>query len=365
MKIAQITHFGSLTNYGALLQAYALQQALKELGHEVVLLQASFTFNNILRKWYKSPLRLFKTWQKLKAEQLAEQQHPRKFMEFAAEQMTLSAKKYHSPQDLLKDKFDVDALVTGSDQVWSGKVPFGPYFLDFGPIGAKRFSYAASIGSKARTDEQYLKEFKQKLANFCGISVREAEALEQCKLAGISSAILVPDPVMLFHGDFYRENLHLSKPADSEKYCLIYTVGRNLKKEKEIVAYCRENNLKMVVVVSQHQNQVTIPGSTVCYPEIPEFLSLIDNARLMITDSFHGTVFSLLFNTPVMVIPKNNHDARFDTLDEYFGISDVYCRDDFHKAANFVFDFAAINRKVEELQKIGWGYLRSVAGDAK
>ena len=284
-------------------------------------------------------------------------------MEFAAEHMTLSAKKYASHRDLLKDTFEVDALVSGSDQVWSGKMPFPPYFLDFGPAKARRFSYAASVGSKARTEEQYLSCFRKSLENFCGISVREREALTQCRLAGIDQAVLVPDPVMLFDGDFYRKNLQLSTPDSSEKYCLIYTVGRNLHREEEIAAYCRENDLKMIEVVSQHQSRGGIPGGRLCYPEIPEFLSLIDNARLMVTDSFHGTVFSLLFNTPVTVIPKNNHDARFDTLYEYFGIADACCRKDFRSAADFVFDFAAINSKIKELQGIGWDYLRTVTGE--
>lgn len=360
MKIAQITHYGSLSNYGAMLQAYALQSALKHLGHEVFLLQASFSFHNVLRKWYKSPFRVLKALKRRRAEQREEELHPRKFREFAQSNMTLSAKHYHSHRDLLKDKIEVDALVTGSDQVWSSKVPSPSYFLEFGPPDALRFSYAASIGSKARTSEQYLSIFKSKLQNFCGISVRESEALAQCKKAGIDSAVLVPDPVMLFSGDFYRESLQIPQLAAEKKYCLIYTVGRNLKREKEIVDYCRQNGLQMIVVAAQHQNNPDLPGSILRYPEIPEFLSLIDNAGCVVTDSFHGTVFSLLFNTRFVVIPKNDHDARFDTLDEYFDISGAYCRDDFNKAVNHVFDFSMINAKIKDLQAVGWNFLRSV-----
>ena len=362
MKIAQITHYGSLSNYGALLQAYALQLALKELGHDAFLLQASFSFHNILRKWYKSPLRVLKAWRRNRAEQRAEQLHPRKFREFAASRMTLSAKKYFSHRDLLKDPIDADALVTGSDQVWSGKTPFPPYFLDFGAPEAIRFSYAASIGSKARTDAEYLQKFRQSLTKFSGVSVREFEALEQCHLAGIDSAVLVPDPVMLFDGDHYRKELQLTAPQTSGKYCLIYTVGRKLACEAEIVAYCRQKNLQIIVVAAQHQNNPDIPGGELCYPEIQEFLALIDHAEMVVTDSFHGTVFSLLFNTPVTVIPKNDHDARFDTLNEYFHISGAYCRGDFEQATEYRFDFPAVNRKIAALQTVGWDFLKSVTG---
>ena len=365
MKIAQITHYGSLSNYGALLQAYALQQALKALGHDVFLLQASFSLNNILRKWYKSPLRVFKAWRRNCAEIRAEQLNPRKFREFAATRMTLSEKKYSSHRDLLKERILADALVTGSDQVWSGKVPFKPYFLDFGEAHAIRFSYAASIGSKARTDDKYLTSFRKSLARFSGISVRETEALKQCRLAGIDSAVLVPDPVMLFDADYYRKELQLTAPQVTGKYCLIYTVGRKLSCESEIVEYCRQNQLQIIAVGAQHQNNLNIPGCKVCYPEIPEFLSLIDHADMVVTDSFHGTVFSLLFNTPMTVIPKNGHDARFDTLDEYFNISDAYCRANFEQAAGCRFDFFAINSKIAALQTVGWNFLKTATGVEK
>lgn len=364
MKIAQITHYGSLSNYGALLQAYALQQALKTLGHDAFLLQASFSFNNILRKWYKSPLRVLNAWRRNCAERRAEQLHPRKFREFAASRMTLSDKKYSSHRDLLKDVIDADALVTGSDQVWSGKTPFQPYFLDFGKAEAIRFSYAASVGSKARTDTKYLAGFRKSLARFSGISVREKEALDQCRLAGIDSAVLVPDPVMLFDGDYYRKELQLTAPQ-AEKYCLIYTVGRKLACESEILAYCKQKQLQIIVVAAQHQNTPGIPGSTLCHPEIPDFLSLIDHAEMVVTDSFHGTVFSLLFNTPVTVIPKNDHDARFDTLDDYFHISGAYCRLTFEQAAEYRFDFPAVNSKIAALQTVGWNFLKSVIGSGE
>ena len=363
MKIVQITHFGSLSNYGALLQAYALQQALKELGHDPILLRAGFSFSNILRKWYKSPLRVLKAWRKIKAEEREEQLHPRKFREFASAKINLSEKFYNSHRALQKSGIEADAMVTGSDQVWSGKKPFPPYFLEFGPAGARRFSYAASIGSKARCDRKYLAELRKKLAGFHAVSVRESEALKQCQLAGISDAVLVPDPVMLFTPDYYRRELGLAADIPAQNYCLVYTVGRNnIARNQEIIDYCRENNLQLLTVAAQHQSSAGSAEAELCYPEIPQFLTLIDHAALVVTDSFHGTVFSLLFNTPVTVIPKNGHDARFDTLNEYFDLAGCFCRQAFRKAAEHQFDFGKINCKLAELRETGWNFLRNAAG---
>ena len=77
MKIFQITHWGSLTNYGALLQAYALQRALRDMGHDVTLIRASFSLHNILRKWYKAPFRVLGALKKRRMELREEERHHR------------------------------------------------------------------------------------------------------------------------------------------------------------------------------------------------------------------------------------------------------------------------------------------------
>lgn len=364
MKIFQITHFGSLTNYGALLQAYALSRALRDLGHDVTLLRASFSFNNILRKWYKSPLRVIKAWKKLKDEQKQEKLHPRRFAEFASTYINLSQDEYHSHKELLKAGLQADALVTGSDQVWSSKVPFPPYFLEFGSESARRFSYAASTGSRARFDAAYLSALKEKTGRFYAVSVREHEALEQCRKAGIDSAELVPDPVMLFPADHWR-NLYGPKSEKLKRYCFVYAVGRKTLDNDFLLQYCSRNDLEIIFVPSQNNMKNKIPGAKLCYPTIPEFLKLIDGADMMITDSFHGTSFALLFNTPVFVAAAHRNDARFMTLDRYFGIGKCYFYDPdkLKEAFQFCHDWTGINLRMDGLRQTGWSFLRRAAGE--
>lgn len=363
MKILQITHYGSLTNYGALLQAYALQRALTELGHDVTLLRASFSYHNVLKKWYKNPFRIVKAWNRRRAELRAEKKHPRKFSEFAAGYMKLSELEFHSHRDLVKAGLVADALVTGSDQVWSSKRPSPAYFLEFGPAEALRFSYAASVGSKACFDEKYLAEIKKKTRNFSGISVREKEALDQCLSAGIDTAIQVPDPVMLFSPEQWRQQLNLSAAVSERRYCLIYTVGHNMISiDSKLTEYCRKKGLQIIAVPAQHHTEVNAKGVQCVYPTVPEFLSLIDNADFVVTDSFHGTAFSILFNTPFVVIPKNSHDARFITLDEYFDISGAYFKGNIDSCLAFKFDFDTINEKIDTLRRQGWEFLCRTTG---
>lgn len=361
VKILQITHYGSLTNYGALLQAFALQEALKELGHDVTLLRASFSFNNVLKKWYKSPLRVFETYRKIQKELQAEKQNPRFFREFAQQHMNLSSEEYHSHKDLLKANLYADALVTGSDQVWSSKLAFPPYFLEFGPTNSIRFSYAASVGSKARFDEKYLKQLKTKTSSFKGVSVREHDALLQCQKAGVD-AILVPDPVMLFSKEDWIKKLSIPATTNEEdKYCLVYTVSdKGVVLNESLIEYCKKNNLKIKIIISRKDQEILNEDIQICNPDIPTFISLINNASKVVTDSFHGTVFSILCNTPFVVIPKNNYDSRFATLNEYFNISNVYSKNDISSALNHNVDFCPINEKLESLRTIGWDFLKQM-----
>lgn len=362
MKILNITHFGSLTNYGALLQAYALQTFLAEAGHDPVLVRASFSLHNRLRKWYRSPVAACKALLAHRAELRAEKLHPRDFAGFAARYMKTTPECYHTAGALKKARLQADVLITGSDQVWSSKRPFPPYFLHFGPAEALRVSYAASIGSQARLGEEYLRKFAAELENFSAVSVREDEGLEQCRRAGRPSARLVPDPVLLLDADHYREKFSDPQLLPEKPFVLVYLVaGKNLL-WPELLRRAGERGCEVVAVSSQKSR---IPDKfagnvKVVYPTIPQWLTLIDHAETVITDSFHGTLFSLLFGTPPLVVRKNSHDARFDTLCGYFPSARtalqgraVYDRIDGGAEP----DPAAVADKIARLREVGRAFL--------
>jgi len=359
MKVLNITHFGSLTNYGELLQAYALQTALRSLRHDAVLLRASFSLHNQLRKWYKSPLNACRAWLTHRAALRDENRHPRDFAGFIARNMKATEEVFHTHRELLRADLKADALITGSDQVWSSKRPFPPYFLDFGPKDALRISYAASVGSKARFGEDYLRDFAARLRRFSAVSVRETEALEQCRRAGSPRAVLVPDPVLLLEADHYRKRFFSPELLPEKPFCLIYLVScRNFPWE-EVCRHAQTRGEEPVVVCSQRS---TVPKGVektarVVYPDLPQWLTLIDRARLTITDSFHGTLVSLLFGTAPAVVRKNSHDARFDTLFSHFPSARREWRELFFGGGDAP-DFPAIHEKMRSLREIGFAFLR-------
>ncbi len=367
MKILQITHSGTLSNYGAVLQAYALQQALKKLGHDPVLIRTDFTFRNILNKWYRNPLRVVRAYGELRARRREERKHPRRFDEFVSRYMQTTPERYSTLGQLRAAPWEADAMVTGSDQVWSGKKPFPPYFLAFGPEKAIRFSYAASVGSKTHGGPEYAAAFKAAVRRFQAVSVRETEALEQCRAYGFPEAKLVPDPVLLLEPEAYVEAFQLPEGPAPEPYGLIYLVGRQgIEKVAGLAEYCRERNLKMVCVHSEHLHAAaTAAGMEVACPEIPAWLDLIRKASLVVTDSFHGTLFSLVFKRRLVIVRKNQRDARFDTLDALFPIAPACYRGDLAACAAFQPDHEAIHTKIRELRAEGYAFLNEALTERK
>ena len=357
MKILNITHFGSLTNYGALLQAYALQTCLAEMGHDPVLIRASFTLNNQLRKWYRSPFAAWKALLAYLVERRSERRHPRGFAEFTAKYLRTTPEYFHSVEELTEAPLRADVLITGSDQVWSSKHFFPPYFLRFGPPEALRLSYAASIGTRARFGEEYMRDFAAALEGFSAVSVREDEGIEQCRRAGRPSARLVPDPVLLLDADHYREKFSDPRLLPGKPFDLVYLVSVKKPRWKELLRSAREHGREIVAVCSQKSRA---PGwfagavKTV-YPTIPQWLTLIDHAELVITDSYHGTLFSLLFGTPPAVVRKSSHDARFDTLFSYFpSVRSDLCGS---LGGDAEPDFAAVAERIARLRDVGRAFL--------
>lgn len=357
MKILQITHYGNTTNYGAVLQAYALQRALEKQGHEPILLRASFSFNNIMRHWYRNPGRFLRACVKQLDDCFEERRHPRKFSEFIQKNLNCSAGVYHSHRALLKGNLHADALVTGSDQVWSSKKIFPPYFLDFANADAKRFSYAASVGSIARMDESYLSSFRKAVSGFDAISVREFEGLEQCRRAGVANAELVLDPVFLLTPEEYVKLLALS-PLRSKPYCLLYTVGKRKPPcMDELAEYCRQKDLDFLIVSSSGRRMKFPKTAIKIYPEIPDFVCLIKNASLVATDSFHGAAFSILFNRKFVYFSKNSHDARFETLDRLFGAGRALYKGDLRECLKSDIDYGKINSAISVMRNEGYDFI--------
>lgn len=316
MKIGVITHWRSDDNYGQTLQLFALQRILIKMGHAPFLIR--YITNNGSFRW-----KLKKTVSNLPAlvrNKLTKGKKgktiSRGAQAFISENINVSEIIYNH-KSLRSNPPDADMFIAGSDQVWN-KLD-GSYFLEFcKKTGVRKSSYAASFGGVEYTglDAKYVKKW---LADFDAVSVREAEGLALCHRLGINKAQLVPDPTFLLTSEEYKAIMCPS--INRNKYLLIYLLGSKISIDIDrVYAFAYQKGLEVVYVASQGMTD----DRDKTYPNIPQWLSLISAAEYVVTNSFHGTVFSLIFNRQFMSIPllgsASKMNGRLETLLRRFGL---------------------------------------------
>lgn len=332
MRIGIITIL-KVNNYGAELQAYATQAALKRLGYNAEIIDYLFYKNPKHRPTQRSkPVLPFsfvnktKEWLYPRIEKIrsllgkkSQQQRTQRFEMFHRDNTSISS-TYHSIDELYVAKMDYDVYLTGSDQVWNPGIysSLDPYFLTFAPKGCKRIAYAASFGVSHLP--YYAKEYyRRHLAGYTAIGVREKDAVDIVKEMTGRKAEWVLDPTLLLTRD---EWLRVAKPYPIQgDYILIYELTpcpyvRQLAdhfhsaKGWQIVRICKSANPE-----GKDRGIINITDAGPA-----EFLSLIANASLVITNSFHGTAFSVNFNCDFYTIlpMRKRNNSRQRSLLELF-----------------------------------------------
>lgn len=294
MKIGIIT-FHNADNYGAVLQTYGLQEALRNLGHTVEIININHKFlrnrqdiicintSSLYRMLRSSLSSVFYLHSRISKKL--------RFLSFRNKYLQLS-KKVKNTKNL-----KYDAYITGSDQVWNVRMTnFDKnFFLDFCSKGEKTLSYAASLGS-CNLSPEGLDFIKSQISNINNISVREASA--KILIGTLTNKIVnhVLDPTLLHKSDMWY---NLTKNFKEDTYILVYSVGPigDLLSITEDV-YKRTGTPIYLLPPLKHKKFKTIRHVS---PQ--EFLSLISSATMIITNSFHGTIFSILFNKKFISIP--------------------------------------------------------------
>lgn len=308
MRVGVITHWRSDDNYGQTLQAYALQTVLKGLGHNPYLIRY-ITDGGIKRRRYvsmasKIKKRLIDRFSRFsKNESFCS--HSRKAQSFLKDNIELSSEIY-TRSKIQKIPPKADCFITGSDQVWN-KLD-GSYFLDFVKDNKTlKISYAASFGGHCYKDIE-AKYVYSWLKDFNALSVREYDGLKYCKNIGLDGCSIMPDPTILLTREKYE--LLCNKSIVKKPYILLYILGNKTDFDIESVfEYASKKNLEVVYVASQGQ----VDKFPKVYPSINEWLSLISSAKYVVTNSFHGTVFSLIFRKPFISIPLSGEASKMNS----------------------------------------------------
>ena len=328
------------SNYGSLLQSIATQTVLEHLGYECKMIDYQrkdergirMVLNQVSRKKdFSSPLKkLFYIIIRYPVEKYAQCRFDRMRNRYL--KMT---KRCTTPEDLSQLK--ADAFMTGSDQVW-GPVITGmydaAYFLQFATGGAKRLSYAASFG-KTNFDAATTRVYQQMLASYDKITVREDSAVQMLESWGAKNCYgQVLDPTLLLSADEWIDLLvyeEMQIKYASQKYILVYQIHNDRQLSSYALRLAAHTGLKLLRV-NPFMHQVHRGGQVVLCPDVTEFLSLIKNATYIVTDSFHGTCFSLTFEKQfIEVLPNNTTGTRNQSILALTGLSNriVYDFDDF------------------------------------
>lgn len=338
MKKIGIITILKVNNYGAELQAYATQAYLKKLGYDAEIIDYLFYKNpQFIRTKRSAPLfhfpfkkRLaefvYPIWSQLKSLGNRRQQKLReqKFAEFHHKNTSMSV-TYRSIDELYGAHMDYDVYLTGSDQVWNPGIysSVAPYFLDFAPHGCRRIAYASSFGVSQIPEEvrPYYAEF---LSHYDAIGVREKNAVDLVYHIAHKTAEWVLDPTLLLSRN---EWMRVASPVcvDTQSpYILLYELtpcdyiqqlAHDIKSKTnwQIIRICKN--------ASREDRDATIVNVIDAGPA--EFLYLFSKASLIITNSFHGTAFSINFHRPFYtVLPlRKQNNSRQRSLLELFGLT--------------------------------------------
>ncbi len=338
MKIGIITFWWSEDNYGQLLQCYALQKYLRDLGHKPFLIRYKCTEDIIADNFYTklSLKHIYSYFRNKLYSAKAPKKNNRLFDDFRSKYINSSEKIYKSFNELKNEDFEVDMLIVGSDQIWNNwNNPLYRFsnrihacFLDFGRPEVKRLSYAASWGLTKLSDD-YIKEITPLLSKFNYVSVREKNGIDLCKLCGCPDAEWVCDPTLLLTAADYRELYKNEKINNYEKkYILLYMLNNDCNFSYQAVHNLASQKKLEIIYVTGN-------GLIDHHPKfdasIPEWLYYLDNAEYVITNSFHCGVFSTIFHKQFGIIPLNGKstqsNSRIDSLFELRGTGNRYIID--------------------------------------
>ena len=295
MKIG-IATFQWSDNYGAVLQAYALQTFLVDREHDVQIVDYRSRLSiPFLKKWLSaSPRGCLLKWEANWKKYL--------FERFRQQHLACTTEVFYSGADLEKIKDRFDLLISGSDQVWNPRWLeqvdgfFDLYFLSFAGHKTRRISYAASIGHSnvSTLTDQWMEMMRERLLAMDAISVREASSISLIQdLTGRTDAVQVVDPTLLLNRSRY--DALIGKSSIRNK-CLFSYMLHGVEHDAGSVA----DSLNLLLINCNARNSKLHRGYQL--PSPVGWLKEIRDASLVVTNSFHATVFCLIFHTPFITV---------------------------------------------------------------
>lgn len=356
-------------NYGGILQALTLYRLLHNQGHNVVLIYKEAYQSQVL--WKKIAVEIllkipFHNFKNIKSRHmlLEERKKRRTFHRtFINEEIFKISESLYTKNDLEKfvEKEKFDAVIVGSDQVWRKEyindIYYKSYFLDFvNGINTKKIAYASSFGKDYWEGKSDIEEVSKCIKDFDFISTRELSGVRICKdTFGFKNAEDVLDPTLLMSKEFYLEIISKYSALDNiTKGGLQSYVLDEAEEKKEIISFIKKKfNLQNVNHLKgfNHTNKIYT---------VPEWLASFSVADFVITDSFHGMVFSIIFEKNFIVIGNHNRGLeRFSSLLNLVGLEDrlIFELDDIKDKKIDNINYKVVNEFLDKNKKKSLNFL--------
>lgn len=356
MKIDIIT-LHRAENYGSVLQTLALQKKLESIGHQVQILDyhpERYTNKGKLKRLKKQSKRLENPILLLAAKLIIYPSYLRKnyiFNQFIKRYLKLSPYSFATNEEA-KNINDADAYCTGSDQVWNShwnECVEKALYLDFAPKNKLIFSYAASIGLSSLPKNEV--EITQKLLDkYEYLSVREDTGVKILHSLGRKDAVQSLDPTLLLNKEEWE--IYTSNKYEGNQYILTYNLHHDAQIDKYAMALSQKYSIP-IWNISYNWHDIIRKGHLCWCPSVENFLGLIKHARFVIADSFHATVFSIIFERPFVTITPEIASSRISSLLNILGISErnIQCFQDtsiIEKPIDYVTVKQNLNKKIKE-----------------
>lgn len=370
MKKIGIVTLNGYFNYGNRLQNFALQEVLKYHDYEVETVwvkKENNTVNdsNLLRKITRTimkPSTILRKINNIRYLDKLNRNRERRFKEFSKKYINETS--FSITEDYLPEKYleKYEYFITGSDQVWN------PYFTNASPLffltfapKNKRIAYSPSFGI-SDIPEEHVEDYKKWLSDMSFLSVREEAGASIIKgLTGREAPVLA-DPTLLLNK---RDWLSIAKPAadkPNDDFILTYFLGEIPKDTQKLInKYRKEYNLTVINLANPKYRDFYLTDPS-------EFLDYINTAKLFVTDSFHGAVFSILFETPFVVTDRKGQlpsmNSRITTLLSTFGLEHRHVNK-INKNELMSLNFAHIHPILKEERTNAFEYLNTALSQKK
>lgn len=365
-----------VNNYGAELQAFALQRKLQLMGYDAEIIDYLFYKHpRHIREAQSMPFYPYPLKRRIKEALLpmierikslrhinAERRRKKGFEDFHERNTKFSQQTYRKYTELYANPPLYDAYCVGSDQVWNPNcyTSLYPYFLTFAPQGATRFSYASSFGvTKIPDSARHI--YKECLEKLDYISVREKTGVRLVKELCGRDALNVLDPTMLLDADEWMA-IADTKGLDHMEYILIYELTTTPFLTECAMMLSEQTGIKVVRICKGafRQDPLTSPIENVLDASPDRFLGLFSRAKVVLTNSFHGTVFSILFKKDFYTILKRSGDRNSRVTDLLGTLSiDRICYDDVAFEERCAIDYDRVDESLDILRRQSLSYIRN------